>query len=233
MLGRSRNEISYIQLVRPLDEPVVCPRVSSQNFVPNSTVICKGVSLSNGIAIYIAIQQFDVTCSHLLHNVLCVAVPCRNRRLFHHVFQSHCCLWGVLSSNFCQGQGLYALCRFIRYSCNYVARMSPNLNGSLAVWRFKHSNALKIRDGITFNSYTGLPHVHLCSNKSTVQLAAWCGACSGSSHCPMLCLFLLKVPGNSLFEHVNSNLKHIMVARIPHSPMANAITPVWYCTAQE
>ena len=37
--------------------------------------------------------------------------------------------------------------------------MSPTLNGSSAIWRFKGSNAIEICDGITFDFYTGLPHV--------------------------------------------------------------------------
>ena len=37
--------------------------------------------------------------------------------------------------------------------------MSPALNGSSAIRRFKCSNAIEIRDGITFDFYTGLPHV--------------------------------------------------------------------------
>ena len=34
--------------------------------------------------------------------------------------------------------------------------MSPALNGSSAIQRFKHSDAIKIRDGITFDFYTEL-----------------------------------------------------------------------------
>ena len=49
--------------------------------------------------------------------------------------------------------------RLIRYSCIYEARMTAALNGSSAIQRFKHSNAIKIHDGITFDFYTGLPHV--------------------------------------------------------------------------
>ena len=54
----------------------------------------------------------------------------------------------------------YALRRFIRYSCIYEARMSPALNGSSAIQRFKRSNAIEICDGITFDFYTGLSHVY-------------------------------------------------------------------------
>ena len=55
--------------------------------------------------------------------------------------------------------GSYALRRFIRYSCNYEAHMSSALNRSSAIQRFEGSDAIEIRDGITFNFYTGLPHL--------------------------------------------------------------------------
>ena len=41
----------------------------------------------------------------------------------------------------------------------YKEHMSPVLNGSSAIRHFKGSDAVKIRDGITFNFYMGLPHV--------------------------------------------------------------------------
>ena len=37
--------------------------------------------------------------------------------------------------------------------------MSPALNGRSAIRHFKHSDAIEIRDGITFDFYTGLPHI--------------------------------------------------------------------------
>ena len=39
--------------------------------------------------------------------------------------------------------------------------MSPTLNGSSAIQCFKRSNAIKIRDGITFDFYMRLPHILL------------------------------------------------------------------------
>ena len=36
--------------------------------------------------------------------------------------------------------------------------MSPALSGSSAIQCFKHSNAIEICDGISFDFYTGLPH---------------------------------------------------------------------------
>ena len=44
--------------------------------------------------------------------------------------------------------------------CIYEAHMSPTLNGSSAVRHFKHRNAIEIRNGITFDFYTGLPHIY-------------------------------------------------------------------------
>ena len=38
--------------------------------------------------------------------------------------------------------------------------MSPALNGSSAIRCFEGSDVIEIRDGITFDFYTGLPHVH-------------------------------------------------------------------------
>ena len=37
--------------------------------------------------------------------------------------------------------------------------MSPALNGSSAILRFERSDAIEICDGITFDFYTGLPHI--------------------------------------------------------------------------
>ena len=37
----------------------------------------------------------------------------------------------------------------------YEARMSPTLNGSSAIWCFEGSDVIEIRDGITFDFYTG------------------------------------------------------------------------------
>ena len=40
------------------------------------------------------------------------------------------------------------------------ARMNAALHGSSAIRRFERSDAIEIRDGITFDFYTGLPQVH-------------------------------------------------------------------------
>ena len=88
-----------------------------------------------------------------------MAVPCRNRRLFRRVFRSHRCVQSVVSLNFREGRGSYALRKLIRYSCIYEACMSPALNGSSAIRRFERSDAIEIHDGITFDFYMGLPHI--------------------------------------------------------------------------
>ena len=41
--------------------------------------------------------------------------------------------------------------------------MSPALNESTALQRFKHGNAVKIRNGIMFNFYPGLTHNYICT----------------------------------------------------------------------
>ena len=41
--------------------------------------------------------------------------------------------------------------------------MSPALNESSAIQRFKHSNAIEMRNGITFSFYTGAPTYVICT----------------------------------------------------------------------
>ena len=53
------------------------------------------------------------------------------------------------------------LYRLIRYSYIYEVHMSPALNRSSAMQHFKGSNAIEICDGITFDFYTGLPHMDI------------------------------------------------------------------------
>ena len=38
-------------------------------------------------------------------------------------------------------------------------RMSPTLNGSSAIRHFERGDVIEIRDRITFDFYTGLPHI--------------------------------------------------------------------------
>ena len=44
---------------------------------------------------------------------------------------------------------------------SYEVRMSPALNESSAIWCFEGSDVIEIRDGITFDFYTGLPHIKI------------------------------------------------------------------------
>ena len=53
--------------------------------------------------------------------------------------------------------------------------MSPALNGSTALQRFKYSNAVEICNGITFNFYLGLPHLLLAHWFQTGRLAYFKG----------------------------------------------------------
>ena len=42
-----------------------------------------------------------------------------------------------------------------------VARMSHALNGNFVLQHFKHGNAVELRNGIMFDLYLGLPHMHV------------------------------------------------------------------------
>ena len=46
----------------------------------------------------------------------------------------------------------------------YEAHMSPTLNESSVIRLFKHSNVIKVCDGITFDFYTGMPHILIGKN---------------------------------------------------------------------
>ena len=49
--------------------------------------------------------------------------------------------------------------------------MSPALNGSSAIRRFEDNDAIEIRDGITFEFYTGLPHIGTFSVKISFTIS--------------------------------------------------------------
>ena len=57
-------------------------------------------------------------------------------------------------------QGSCVLHIFIGYSCIYELCMSPTLKRSSVVRHFEHINGIKIRYGIIFDLYTGLPHIY-------------------------------------------------------------------------
>ena len=86
----------------------------------------------------------------------CVAVPCRYSVAY---FDRIAVFKAPYRWTSVKGEGSCALHRLVSYSCIYEAHMSPTLKGSSAIQRFERSDAIKIRDGITFNFYTGLPHV--------------------------------------------------------------------------
>ena len=50
--------------------------------------------------------------------------------------------------------------------------MSPALSGSSAIRRFESIGVIEIRDGITFEFYTGLPHIasHFLTRGTTITL---------------------------------------------------------------
>ena len=45
--------------------------------------------------------------------------------------------------------------------------MSPTLEGSTMIWCLKHSNAIEIRNRITFDFYMGLSHI-LADSSNTI-----------------------------------------------------------------
>ena len=116
-----------------------------------------------------------------------MAVPCRNRRLFRRIFRSHRGVQSAVSLNFREGRRSYALRKLIRYSCIYEACMSPALNGSSAIRRFERSVAIEIRDGITFDFYTGLPHIVVVFH---------CSACLTSAICCTWTIAPVSLPGS-------------------------------------
>ena len=90
-----------------------------------------------------------------------VAVPRRKRRLFCRVFRLHHCVRSAISLNFRLGRGSYALRSCMNILWIYEAHMSPALNGSSAIQCFEGSDAIEIRNGITFDFYTELPHMYM------------------------------------------------------------------------
>ena len=73
--------------------------------------------------------------------------------------------------------------------------MSSILNGSSAIRRFERSNAIEICNGITFDFYTGLPHMYL---QSAVWLQQFSGSdtfstytCTHTYSCGWRCHYLL------------------------------------------
>ena len=117
-----------------------------------------------------------------------MTVPCRNRRLFRRVFRSYHCLRSAVSLSFREGWGSYVLRIFIRYSCICKACMSPAVNRSSAIQRFKHSNAIEIHDGITFDFYTGLSHIYYLMSEKAIWLDIALLCCIFTHHIQPYCL---------------------------------------------
>ena len=44
---------------------------------------------------------------------------------------------------------------------HYIVHVSSTLSGSSVLWRVQLRNALEIRNGIIFDFYLGLPHIHV------------------------------------------------------------------------
>ena len=78
--------------------------------------------------------------------------------------------------------------RLTKYSCIYMykARMSPTLNGSSMIRHFEHSDAIEIHDGIIFDFYPGLSHIHAYLFEDF--LLALC-----KSHVAALSVFYIKI----------------------------------------
>ena len=55
----------------------------------------------------------------------------------------------------------------------YTARMSPTLNGSSALQCFERNNVIEIRNGIMFDFYPGLPHMHILVHELVSVLESW------------------------------------------------------------
>ena len=62
-----------------------------------------------------------ITCKHILN--INVAVLSRNWTLFHCVFRLHYCVRSAVAQNFRYGWGSYVLCKRVKYSWVYTARM--------------------------------------------------------------------------------------------------------------
>ena len=71
-----------------------------------------------------------------------------------------------------KGEGSCALRRLVSYSYIYEARMSPTLKGSSAIRHFERSDVIEIRDGITSDFYTGLPHIYFVGFKINWDLCS-------------------------------------------------------------
>ena len=61
--------------------------------------------------------------------------------------------------------------------------MSSTLNESSAIWRFEGTDTIEICNGITFNFYTGLPHITVIRLWYTVQDVVADSTFDSPTHC--------------------------------------------------
>ena len=97
-----------------------------------------------------------------VHKVQYVAVPSRNRTFFSLHISIALLHLEVLQhgTSIKGGAHTYVLGKLMNTYHIYTAHMSPTLNGSFALECFERGNAIKIRNGMMFNFYPGLPHMH-------------------------------------------------------------------------
>ena len=119
-----------------------CDQNMQQNNVPNtSTYLC-----------------YEVAKLWILY----VAVPDRNQILFHRVFRAHHRVRRAIALSFRLGQSSYALRGRIRYSCVYIALMSPTLSGSSALQQIEQWTACNsismVQVSLRDTTYTGRLH---------------------------------------------------------------------------
>ena len=93
------------------------------------------------------------------------------------------------------------LCGLIRCSHIYELCMSPILYGSSSLQFFKHSNAIKIHNGITFDFYTRLSHVSAdVIHHKSCSFCPFTDVLTGTSQVDLTCN---RNSGNGPWYHTN------------------------------
>ena len=125
--------------------------------------------------------------------------------------------------------------RFISYSCIYKARMSSAFNECSAIRRFEGSDAIEIRDGITFDFYMGLPHIYQTSKQRGLHQNGFLSDLSLHKF-PNFCLaryyecasvIWQRLGTNSVIVHLNQYTSNIIEQSISRKWLTN--TPVTAC----
>ena len=83
--------------------------------------------------------------------------------------------------------------------------MSPALDGNSVIRHFKRSDVVEIRDGITFDFYTGLPHMYIplvVSKRKGGEDAIEASCCLQLSYLQFLQLSVQILHGNGGWEQV-------------------------------